>query len=276
MVAADIGETLTHTKRATFSVLVKAAKGEEAQLVGTGFFVNDEGLFATAAHVVKGVKPIALFKEAGADAVSGIPIESEYVFYDEEADFALLRATRDAEREQEFGQPTFLQPSGRALAEGSAVYAFGYPLPEGSGIALPPAQLRELLGDGPADLLPKIGPNQVFSVPNYVLCPRTTSAIIASEIDYSRTFDPQGRNHERNFYTLDKALNPGNSGGPVIAPQTGHVHAVCTAYQVHSVPQKHLENVPIAIPSLYGYVTRLTHPTIRQALETNGVEFRTD
>lgn len=42
------------------------------------------------------------------------------------------------------------------------------------------------------------------------------------------------------------------------------------------MPQKHLDNVPIAIPSLYGYVTRLTHPTIRQALEANGVEFLAD
>jgi len=273
MTAGEISETLAHTKRATYGVAVKAAKGGEARPVGTGFFVNDDGLFATAAHVVKGVKPIALVKESGASAVSGIPIASECVFYDEEADFALLRATRDPEREQEFGQPTFLRPSERALAEGSAVYAFGYPLPEGGGIAFTPDQLREILGDGPADLLPKIGPNQVFSVPNYVLCPRTTSAIIASEIDYSRTLDPRGRNQERNFYTLDKALNPGNSGGPVIAPETGHVHAVCMAYQVHPVPQKHLENVPIVIPSLYGYVTRLTHPTIRQALEANGVAF---
>jgi serine protease Do len=276
MSMVDISETLAHTKRATFSVLVKAARGEDAQPVGTGYFVNDGGLFATAAHVVKGVTPIGLYKESNGGAPSGIPVESECVFYDEDADFALLRAIRDADRESEFGQPTFLQPSDQPLVEGCPVYAFGYPLPEGSGIAFTPDQLRGILGDGPADLLPKIGPNQVFSVPNYILCPRTTSAIVASEIDFSKTFDPYHRNEERNFYVLDKALNPGNSGGPILALSTGHVHAICTAYQVHPVRQKHLKNVRIDIPSLYSIVTRLTHPIIRQALEANGIEFTSD
>lgn len=190
MVTADISETLAHTKRATFSVLVIPAKGEPPRPVGTGFFVNDEGLFATAAHVVKDVKPVGLHKETNGGAVPTIPVEFECVFYDEKADFALLHAVRDADREQEFGKPTFLEPSERALAEGSAVYAFGYPLPEAGSIAFTPDEIREILGDGPADLLPKIGSSQVFSLSNHILCPRTTSAIIASEIDYSRSFDP--------------------------------------------------------------------------------------
>jgi serine protease Do len=221
-VSGAIRDTLAHTKRATFAVVVKGAKEEAPNPVGTGFFVSEEGLFATAAHVVEDVTPLRLSKESGGGADPSIGVEREYVFYDRDADFALLQGIPDRDREGEFGRFTWLRPSELVLDEADPVYAFGYPLTEFGAIPFTPDQLHEILGDGPADLLSKIGPSQVFSLPNWVLSPRTTSAIVASEIAFSRTFDPRGDNDRRDLYVLDKALNYGNSGGPILATKTGH------------------------------------------------------
>lgn len=73
-------------------------------------------------------------------------------------------------------------------------------------------------------------------------------------------------------YVLDKALNYGNSGGPVIAAESGHVHAVCTRFQPVSVPQPHIaavsgEPLTIRIPSLYGVVSSLSHPRVLAAFD---------
>ena len=270
--SAAIRDTLAHTKRATFAVVVEGPQGEAPNPVGTGFFVSEEGLFATSAHVVEDVTPLRLSKESGGGADPSIGVERECVFYDRDADFALLRGVPDRDREGEFGRFTWLRPSELVLEEADPVYAFGYPLTEFGAIPFTPDQLREILGDGLADLLPTIGPSQVFSLPNWVLSPRTTSAIIASEIAFSRTFDSRGDNDRRDLYVLDKALNYGNSGGPILSTETGHVHAICTAFQPVEIRQSG-DQLPVWIPSLYGIVTRLTHPTIRKALEDNGVEF---
>jgi len=59
------------------------------------------------------------------------------------------------------------------------------------------------------------------------------------------------------IYVLDKALNYGNSGGPIIAVATGHVQALCSRFQPVMIPQPHLKDQKgkppyIVIPSLYG------------------------
>ncbi len=68
-------------------------------------------------------------------------------------------------------------------------------------------------------------------------------------------------------YVLDKALNYGNSGGPIVATGTGHVHAFCSRFQPVFVPQLHLsdgegKHPAIMIPSLYGVVVNLGHPRV--------------
>lgn len=70
-------------------------------------------------------------------------------------------------------------------------------------------------------------------------------------------------------YVLDKALNYGNSGGPILSVATWHVHALCSRFQPVYVPQQHMQdkngNFPfIMIPSLYGIVSSLGN---RQALD---------
>ena len=70
--------------------------------------------------------------------------------------------------------------------------------------------------------------------------------------------------NDPKVYVLDKALNYGNSGGPILAVDTGCVHALCSRFQPIYVPQQHLAgpngNVPwIMMPSLYGVVSALHH-----------------
>jgi hypothetical protein len=85
----------------------------------------------------------------------------------------------------------------------------------------------------------------------------------------SSTSDP-------TVYVLDKALNYGNSGGPIVAAETGKVHAFCSRFQPVFIAQNHLEPrlgfVPsIFIPSLYGVVSRLGDPRILGELRSRGI-----
>ena len=67
-------------------------------------------------------------------------------------------------------------------------------------------------------------------------------------------------------YVLNKALNYGNSGGPIVAVETGNVHAFCSGFQPLFVPQNHLRDngcsLAIMIPSLYGIVFSLGNEAI--------------
>ena len=60
------------------------------------------------------------------------------------------------------------------------------------------------------------------------------------------------------LYVLDKALNYGNSGGPIVAVGTGKAHAFCSRFQPMRVPQGDPADPKtswIMIPSLYGVVS---------------------
>lgn len=75
---------------------------------------------------------------------------------------------------------------------------------------------------------------------------------------------------------LDKALNYGNSGGPIVSEETGHVHALCSRFQPVPIPQHHLKdaegNVPVVlIPSLYGIVSRLDYAPLTKLFQELGV-----
>lgn len=77
-------------------------------------------------------------------------------------------------------------------------------------------------------------------------------------------------------YILDKALNYGNSGGPIIAVETGYVHALCSRFQPVFVPQIHLANAEgkypaVLIPSLYGVASSLKNQEILELFNKLGI-----
>lgn len=104
------------------------------------------------------------------------------------------------------------------------------------------------------------------------LSPRTTSAIVSSNLEKTSM---QMSTSDLRTYVLDKALNYGNSGGPIIATETGNVHAFCSRFQPVSVRQPHFESQidppEVQIPSLYGIVISLSNKSIVECLKSLGV-----
>lgn len=233
---------------------------------GTGFFISENGWFVTAAHVVQesgqpgapvrnDVKQSWLKKELRFEDKHPIMCEGVSVEHVElQTDFALLKVDPAANSTKAWLEGSqafpFLQVSRRQLEEGEPVYSFGYPLSDGST-----QQLEGMV----------IGTTE--------LSPRVTSAIISSTIETSRMLVSSS---DARVYVLDKALNYGNSGGPIVSAETGHVHALCSRFQPVSIPQAHLKDAqgnPIAImtPGLYGVVSSLGNPSILAALTERGV-----
>lgn len=263
-----IRRTLRDTQLATFSIDMpnERAKGMPTPM-GTGFFVSEDGWFVTAAHVVTkdgrpdgvprdDIESAWLMKESRPGQPAGGMCQYPQVDLIEPAfDFALLKLDfgRNSNKEYLKGRTGFphLVVSSRQLDEGEPVYSFGYPL--------------STYG------LVRSDPNIVVGHASH--SPRTTSAVIASTMDVqlmmSSSSDPQ-------VYVLDKALNYGNSGGPIVAVDTGKVHALCSQFQPMQVPQPHLQNkdgqnLVIIIPSLYGIVSSLRNERILSHLRQRGV-----
>jgi serine protease Do len=62
---------------------------------------------------------------------------------------------------------------------------------------------------------------------------------------------------DSQVYVLDKALNYGNSGGPVVNTETGKAFAICSRFQPASFYQSDDPDDFITIPSLYGVATSI-------------------
>ena len=269
-----IPDTLQSTKAATFCVHLPNPRQQGFPTPrGTGFFVPPDGWFITAAHVItengesdgpirKDVTDATLAKEdeLWLDPSSPAPFGASCIgvsleFVDPLTDLALLKVDRHKNPDREWlrnGAPfPNLCISTKLLDDGEEVYAFGYPLSKG-GLVYP-------------------GP-EIF-VGGIQLSPRVTSAIVASHIEASGMVRESG---PPLHYVLDKALNYGNSGGPILATASGHVHAFCSRFQPVFVPQMHLAdakgNHPVVmIPSLYGVVVNLGHPRLVKELRRRGV-----
>jgi len=249
-----IRQTINTTREATFSIDLPSDSAQGmAMPTGTGFFISPDGWFVTAAHVITNDKGEVrtdldkawLSKEHSPISLGGSCQFVEFKNLLPKFDFALLKVNFEKNSNKEWlkgktGFP-YIQVSTRQLDLGEPVYSFGYPLS--------PATATKI--------------NDNITISDSALSPRLTSAIIASQFDRTEMVmssdDPK-------HYVLDKALNYGNSGGPIVATETGYVHALCSRFQPVFIPQNHLgnnRNVPhIMIPSLYGVVSSLNNDDI--------------
>jgi serine protease Do len=251
-----IRRTLRATKAATFSIdLANSNKNGMPTPTGTGFFVSPDGWFVTAAHVVTqndAVRTDDVHKGwlmAEGDSgdgfrrmCQGLKVE----FIEPSLDFALLKIDFLANSNSAWlkgldGFP-YIEVSSRTLDEGEAVYAFGYPLSE--------AEAHDF-------------GTHTMGLVSY--SPRTTSAMVSALLD---RLGPVTSSSDPQVYVLDKALNFGNSGGPILASATGRVHAFCCRFQPVFVAQPHIDpKLNIRIPSLYSIVYRLSNPGILAVLK---------
>ena len=270
-----IRQTLANTQAATFAVQMADPERDGMPVpIGTGFFVSPDGWFVTAAHVVTQngepdgphspdvhrwwlVKETRIMPPGSQPRVRTGPLcnapRLELVL--PAFDLALLKVDFESHSDREFltgrsGFP-FLQVSTRQLEEAEPIYAFGYPLSTSAEIDHPEHR----------------------SVVTVALHPRTTAGIVSSTYDHSR---PNMRSDDVQVYIIDRALNYGNSGGPIVAVTTGNVHALCSSFQVMLVEQKQWpseDGTPpvVLVPSLYGKVISLHHPAVLAELQRRDI-----
>jgi serine protease Do len=263
-----IRRTLPATKAATFCVLLPVP-GTRYPIhpTGTGFFVSPDGHFVTARHVVAvggtlrtDLDAMELVRENPDQSLSVTmrDLKVEVVGEDIAADFVLLKIEQGGQTD--ILNPTpFIVLTSRLLDDGEPVYAFGYPL----------GATRDLSGSRGVSAPPGI----VHGPTHY---PRVTSAIIASQF---HEYKPITFRNDPHLYAIDKPLNFGNSGGPIVAVESGKAFAICSAFQAMGMPQDHLGISPspvVAVPSLYGYVTSLANPGIVAILTRNGIPLDRD
>lgn len=237
-----IANTLPNTKKATCSVLVPNFDPQYQGFptpYGTGFFVSSDGFFVTARHVLYNpsqttmleIPKIIVTKPELMPSmhVTNLKLIKEWVNFD----LALLKADYNTVRNQDLFKEKagfdYLEVDFEMAPEGSDVYSFGYPLP----------QIRVQAG------------TQMIMGFSYD-CPRTTSAIISSHYDVIGSIRT---NRDPQHYVIDKALNYGNSGGPLILQQNGKAIAVISRFQPVNVPQR--AGATVMIPSLYGIASSL-------------------
>ncbi len=255
-----IKKTLEKTKKSTFVVLIPHPNPSFKDFPtpsGTGFFFNSRGYFLTARHVIQKIDPqgkismnsagipelfdvakITLLRpELDSVYISGLTLVSDFP----ELDLVILKADFEKHKNQESLKDKTEFPNididFSVISEGEAVYSFGYPLSE--------YQVQQL--PSPSGIM--IGTDTYF--------PRVTSSIISSH------YEEIGAILTDSFpkhYIIDKALNYGNSGGPIVVEETGKVISVCTSFKPMT-----MKNSGIIIPSLYG--TTISLKNIQKQIE---------
>ncbi len=234
---------------------------------GTGFFVSADGWFLTAAHVVAdmskqpwtiradiGQLSLARNYELGNPPELCFNINVEY--FDPSMDIAILKANFTANSNQAWlknrtGFPA-IEISTREIEEGAPVFSYGFPLTE--TVILPSG-----LG---------------ISAVGTTYSPRVTSAVLSSR---QHLHGPLKTSSDPLFYVIDKALNYGNSGGPIVATETGKVFALCSRFQPTFIVQPLLPgNTSIMVPSLYGIVASFSNRPIVEKFRDLGIPSTTN
>lgn len=209
---------------------------------GTGFFIDPSGFFLTARHVTDGqsLADAWLMQSHGAGGFAPMVQWPELVADWPEYDLALLKVdfTKNANKAHLVDRSDFphIPVHLDVVDDGTPVYAFGYPLPVNESPHL-------LAGGG--GVVGRVG-----------LGPRTTSAIVSSGLEHTRMVQTA---EDARVYVLDKALNYGNSGGPIVLEESGHAFAVCSRFQPVMVPQPPDGRAGVWIPSLYGVVSSISN-----------------
>jgi len=235
-----IRKTLERTKTATFLVRVPSTKPEHHEFPfpnGTGFFISSDGYFITANHVLESVtsgQDLMLDQPElahGGNQLRHIDIVERW----QQFDLALLKVdfNKNSNHPLLKGRQGFhyLEIDFTDWLDGTPVYSYGYPLPT-----------VEIKGQ------------EGLLVGLEFLCPRVTSAIISSHFD---AIGPVTGPALPKWYVIDKALNYGNSGGPIICSETGKVIAVCVKFQPVSIRQN--IQLSIKVPSLYSIGSSLAN-----------------
>ncbi len=189
-------------KRSVFPVFFVTQHGNSHTIGvgGTGFFIDDQGHFLTALHVITEAPPNAFFEYRGniPSHVQNPPERITEIYRDPIRDIFLgkvnINGTVPVERIMDRPKP------------GTSVCLSGYPL-------------AQLSGDAGGNL--NVGLVRQYWQPTFVIDEFTMQA--------------NGQNYV-GFITRDISLN-GMSGGPVF-DMDGVVHGIDTAFLTREIPQK--------------------------------------
>lgn len=230
-----IRNSIERTKKSTFLVRVPSTIPEHKGFpspTGTGFFISADGYFITASHVLKGVSSGDKLKlsqpELELTKQDTKPLEHiDIVKIWPQFDIALLKVNFEKNSKNPLltnkAEFDYLDIDFEDCFDGTPVYSYGFPLPK--------VQIKG---------------NERLMIGIEFLCPRVTSAIISS---HYYAIGPITSTALPKWYVIDKALNYGNSGGPIVRSETGNAIAVCIKFQPVSIRQ--MQNVSVSVPSLY-------------------------
>ncbi len=270
-----IKDSLPGVRLATFCVMLPEPKRDgRLTPMGTGFFISADGLFVTARHVLgvtdgrsgtvrDDVNRITFVRPNGSKGGIRRIAGARLVFDDVDHDVAILKAKRVGKS----GFP-YLSVSRREANEGDLVYCFGYPH-------------SDLFG--PPTGMPRVTSVCSISVQNnwiLVLKPKVASALVAAKSCPSRI---RGVRKLGADYSIDRGIDFGMSGAPVILPETHRVIGVAVETEAVIVPQTHLHwpgcncgPIKISVPGSFGIVASLAHANLISAMAKHGVSVHDD